>query len=46
MTVSIEEKAIKETLKRIIDNNDAIPYKAKVELKTIIEMENNPEKLL
>lgn len=44
--MNLEEKAVKETLKRIIDNNEAIPYKARIELKMIIEMEHNPEKLL
>lgn len=44
--VNLEEKAIKEVLKRIIDNNEVIPYKARIELKMIIEMEHNPEKLL
>ncbi len=46
MAVNLEEKAVKETLKKIIDNNDNIPYKAKMELKMIIESEHNPEKLL
>lgn len=46
MTMNLEEKAVKEALKKIIDNNNAIPYKAKVELKMIIEMEHDPEKLL
>lgn len=46
MTMNLEEKAVKEALKEIIDNNNAIPYKAKVELKMIIEMEHDPEKLL
>lgn len=44
--MNLEEKAVKEALKEIIDNNNAIPYKAKVELKMIIEMEHDPEKLL
>lgn len=44
--VNLEEKVIKETLKRIIDSNEAIPYKARIELKRIIEVEHNPEKLL
>ena len=35
MTMNLEEKAVKETLKNIINNN-AIPYKVKVELEMII----------
>lgn len=46
MTDSLDEKAVKEILKKIIDNNNAIPHKAKVELKMIIELEHNPEKLI
>ena len=46
MTGNLDEKAVKEALKKIIDNNGAIPHKAKAELKGIIEMEHNPEKLL
>ncbi|MBD5451013.1 MAG: hypothetical protein HDR25_00060 [Lachnospiraceae bacterium] len=46
MIGNLDEKAVKEVLKKIIDNNDTIPYKAKAEIKTIIELENNPEKLL
>lgn len=46
MTGNLEEKAVKETLKKIIDGNNAIPYKARVELKMIIELEHNPEKLI
>ncbi|QQQ99223.1 hypothetical protein I5Q83_24975 [Enterocloster clostridioformis] len=46
MTINLEEKAVKEALKKIIDNNNTIPYKAQVELKMIIEMEHDPEKLL
>lgn len=42
----IEEKAIKELLKNVIDHNNAIPNDAKKDLKTIIELEHNPEKLL
>lgn len=46
MTMNFEEKAVKETLKKVIDNNNAIPYKVKVELEMIIEMEHDPEKLI
>ena len=46
MIGNLDEKAVKEVLKKIIDNNATIPYKAKAEIKTIIELENNPEKLL
>lgn len=46
MVDNLDEKAVKETLKKIIDNSNAIPYKAKVEIKAIIELEHNPEKLL
>lgn len=31
--VNLEEKAVKETLKRIIDNNEVVPHKATIELK-------------
>ena len=44
--IDLDEKAVKETLKKIIDNNNTIPNKAKVEIKAIIEMEHDPEKLL
>lgn len=40
------EKAVKEILKKIINNNDDIPYEAKEDLKTIIDLENDPESLL
>ena len=46
MVGNLDEKAVKETLKKIIDNNNTIPNKAKVEIKAIIEMEHDPEKLL
>ena len=46
MIDNLEEKMVKQTLKKIIDNNDTFPHKAKVELKMIIESEHNPEKLL
>ena len=46
MAGNLDEKAVKETLKKIIDNNNTIPYKAKMELKAILELEHNPEKLL
>lgn len=44
--MNLEEKAIKELINKIIENNEAIPYKAKVELKMIIEREHDPEKIL
>ena len=46
MAGNLDEKAIKEVLKKIIENNNNIPYKAKEEIKAIIELEHNPEKLL
>ena len=46
MAGNLDEKAIKEVLKKIIENNNNIPYKAKEEIKTIIELEHNPEKFL
>lgn len=46
MVCNLDEKAVKETLKKIIDNNNTIPYKAKVEIKAIIELEHNPERIL
>ena len=46
MTGNLDEKAVKEVLKRIIKNNNNIPYKTKAEIKAIIELEHNPEKLL
>ena len=46
MADNLDEKAVKEVLKKIIENNNNIPYKAKAEIKEIIEMERNPEKLL
>ncbi len=46
MAENLQEKAVKETLKRIIDGNINIPEKAKMELKIIIESEHDPEKLL
>ena len=42
----LDEKTVKEVLKKIIENNNNIPYKAKAEIKAIIELEHNPEKLL
>ena len=39
MVGNLDEKAVKETLKKIIDNNNTIPYKAKMELKTIVGLE-------
>ena len=38
MAGNLDEKAIKEVLKKIIENNNKI--------KAIIELEHNPEKLL
>ena len=46
MADNLDEKAVKEVLKKIVENNNNIPYKAKAEIKAIIEMEHNPEKLL
>lgn len=46
MIVNLEEKAVKEVLKKIIESNDSIPHKTKVGLKMIIESEHNPEKIL
>ena len=46
MAGNLDEKAIKEVLKKIIENNNNIPYKAKLEIKAIIELEHNSEKLL
>ncbi len=46
MIGNLDEKAVKEALKKIVDNNDTIPYKVKAQLKAIIELEHNPEKLL
>lgn len=44
MAEDLQEKATKETLKRIIDNNINIPERAKLELKMIIESEHSHEK--
>ena len=46
MAGNLDEKTVKEVLKKIIENNNNIPYKAKAEIKAIIELEHNPEKLL
>lgn len=46
MSDSQDEKIVKEILKNILDGNDAIPQKAKMDLKAIIEVEHNPERLL
>ena len=46
MAGNLDEKTVKEVLKKIIENNSNIPYKAKLETKAIIELEHNPEKLL
>ena len=46
MAEDLQEKATKETLKRIIDNNINIPERAKLELKMIRESEHSPEKIL
>lgn len=46
MSEFMQGKAIKELLKSIIDSNTSIPSKAKIELKAIIECEDDPEKLL
>lgn len=46
MTDNLEENTVKEALKKIIENTDTIPNKAKEDLKTIIEFEHSPEKIL
>ena len=46
MADNLDEKTVKEVLKKIIENNNNIPYKAKAKIKAIIELEHNPEKLL
>ncbi len=46
MAGNLDEKTVKEVLKKIIENNNNIPYKAKLEIKAIIELEHNSEKLL
>ena len=46
MADNLDDKTVKEVLKKIIENNNNIPYKAKAEIKVIIELEHNPEKLL
>ena len=46
MAGNLDEKAVKEVSKKVIENNNTIPYKAKEEIKAIIELEHNPEKLL
>ncbi len=46
MAEHLQEKAIKEVLKRVVDGNINISEKAKLELKAIIEYEHDPEKLL
>lgn len=43
---NMEEKVIKEMIKRIIDSNNDIPIKAKADLKIIIDLEKDPEQLL
>ena len=46
MAGNLDEKTVKEVLKKIIENNNNIPFKAQEEIKAIIELEHNPEKLL
>ena len=46
MADNLDEKAVKEVSKKVIENNNTIPYKAKAEIKVIIELDHNPEKLL
>ena len=46
MADNLDEKTVKEVLKKIIENNNNIPYKTKEEIKAIIELEHNPERLL
>ncbi len=38
MTDNLDEKAVREALKKVIDNNDAIAYKAKADLKAIMHL--------
>lgn len=40
------EKIVKKMLEKTLENNGGIPPKAKTDLKAIIEMEHNPERLL
>lgn len=46
MAGKLQEREIKEVLKRIIDGNINIPENAKRDLKMIIEVEHDPEKIL
>ena len=46
MAGNLDENAVKEVLKKIIENNNNIPYKTKEEIKAIIELEQKKEKLL
>lgn len=41
----MEIKAKKEILKKIIDNNNDIPFRAKEDLKGIIDMGATPEEI-
>ncbi len=41
MADNLDKKAVKEVLKKIIENNNTIPYKAKAEIKAIIDVLKN-----
>ena len=41
MAGNLHEKALKEALKKIIEDNNTIPYKAKVEIQAIIDVLKN-----
>lgn len=41
-----DEKIIKEILKKAIENNGNFSERAKLDLKAIVELEDNPERLL
>lgn len=40
------KKVSKEIMKKIVESNNAIPQKAKFDLKLIIENENDPKRML
>lgn len=45
MHQNMEIKAKKEILKKIIDSNNDIPFRAKEDLKRIIDMKDTPEEI-
>lgn len=45
MNQNMEIKAIKEILKKIIDSNNDIPFRAKEDLKRVIDMGDTPEEI-